>query len=133
MSLHATGTYENAPAEERPFDDTPADQTLTGSTVRRRFTGEVAGESVAHVMICRPVADRVGYVATDRFEGTVAGRRGTFTFQHGGPIDRGVLRPFGYIVPGSGTGELAGIAGEVEITFTPPATHTIRLTYSFER
>jgi uncharacterized protein DUF3224 len=80
----------------------------------------------------RSTADRVGYVATDIFDGAVAGRKGGFVFQHGGSIDRGVLRPFGYVVPGSGSGELAGIMGDIEIAFVPPATHTIALTYRFE-
>ncbi|MGH7646503.1 MAG: SDR family oxidoreductase, partial [Gemmatimonadaceae bacterium] len=54
-------------------------------------------------------ADRLGYVATDRFTGSVSGRAGSFVFQHGGTIDRGKLTPFGYLVPGSGTGELEGL------------------------
>jgi len=128
----ASGTYENDPADELPFDDAPDTTLLKRATVRRRYTGDIAGSSTAHVMMYRSTADRVGYVATDIFDGAVAGRKGGFVFQHGGSIDRGVLRPFGYVVPGSGSGELAGIMGDIEIAFVPPATHTIALTYRFE-
>jgi hypothetical protein len=127
----AGGTYENDPADEVPFDDARDDQSLRRATVRRRYSGEIAGTSLAHVTIYRATPERLGYVATDRFEGSVAGRKGGFVFQHCGSIDRGVLRPFGYVVPGSGTGDLVGIAGDVRIAFTRPATHTIELTYRF--
>jgi len=42
------------------------------------------------------------------------GRRGTFVLQHGGVGDAIAQRAFGHLVPGSGTGELAGLAGEAE-------------------
>jgi len=129
----AIGTYENDAADELPFDDAPDDASLKRATVRRHYKGDIVGSSIAHVSIYRATPDRLGYVAVDQFAGVLAGRKGGFAFQHGGSIDRGVLRPFGYIVPGSGTGELAGIAGDIEIAFVPPATHTITLTYRFER
>ena len=128
----AVGTYENDPSDELPVDDARDDASLKRATVRRHYKGEIIGSSIAHVMIHRATPDRLGYIAVDRFDGEVGGRTGSFVFQHGGSIDRGVLRPFGYVVPGSGTGELAGIVGDVEIAFIPPATHTITLTYRFE-
>ena len=43
----------------------------------------------------------------------LAGRRGTFVLQHGGVGDEQSQEAFGRVVPGSGTGELAGLHGEV--------------------
>jgi len=76
--------------------------------------------------------DRIGYVASDRFAGQLGERRGSLVFQHGGPIDRGALQSFGYIVPGSGTGELRGLRGEVTIAVTAAGEHTLTLDYDFE-
>lgn len=43
----------------------------------------------------------------------LGGRAGTFVVQHGGLAHTdGSLSTFGTVVPGSGTGELAGISGE---------------------
>jgi hypothetical protein len=81
--------------------------------------GGLRGESAAEVLICRAAPDRIGYVASDRFEGRLGDRSGSFVFQHGGPIERGVLRSFGYVVPGSGTGDLRGLRGEVAIAVSP--------------
>ena len=68
-------------------------------------------------------------MGTDRFSGSVAGRRGTFVFQHGGVRQGGELRSFGFIVPGSGTGELAGIQGSATISVDAAGTHALELDY----
>ncbi len=131
MATQANGTYVNTESEEAPLGAQGMEASVSRGVVRREFAGDIVGVSVADVMIARGAADRLGYVATDRFTGRIAGRAGTFVFQHGGTIDRGQLTPFGYVVPGSGTGELAGLTGDVRIQFIPPATHAITLTYEF--
>jgi hypothetical protein len=127
--LEARSSYVNTSTEEAPFGEVRPGAAVSLGTVTRRFEGNVAGESVAAVLIARSAPDRLGYVATDRFTGRVGDRSGSFAFQHGGSIDRGVLTSFGYVVPGSGTDELSGLRGEVHIAFTPPATHTLTLSY----
>ena len=131
-SFEARSTYVNVSADETPLGDGGSGATVTSGSVTRRFEGDLSGDSAAAVLIARGAPDRLGYVATDRFTGRVGTRQGTFVFQHGGPIDRGALTPFGYVVPGSGTGELIGLRGTVRIEFTPPATHTLTLHYDFE-
>lgn len=126
--MQATSTYENVHADESPMSGAANEATVSRGTRRRRFDGEMSGEGTADVLIARGTSDRLGYVATERFVGSVRGKSGTFLFQHGAAIDRGVLTPFGYIVPGTGTGELTGIRGEVRIE-----TDTLTLTYDFER
>jgi uncharacterized protein DUF3224 len=127
--MQATSTYENVHADESPLSGAAYEATVSRGTRRRRLDGEISGEGTADVLIARGTAeDRLGYVATERFVGSVLGKSGTFLFQHGAMIDRGVLTPFGYIVPGTGTGELMGIRGEVRV-----ATDTLTLTYDFER
>ncbi|MEO6526988.1 MAG: N-formylglutamate amidohydrolase [Gemmatimonadaceae bacterium] len=88
--------------------DAAPNQQLSRGAVTRRFSGDLEGESVAEVLIARGAADRLGYVASDRFSGRVNGRSGSFVFQHGGTIDRGALTPFGYVVPGAEPGSWRG-------------------------
>lgn len=127
--IQATATYENVHADESPISGAASQSTVSRGTRRRRFEGEVSGEGAADILIARGTAeDRLGYVATERFAGSVLDKPGTFLFQHGAMIDRGVLTPFGYIVPGTGTGELTGIRGEVRV-----GPDTLTLTYDFER
>ena len=132
MRTQAIATYENIAGDETAYDE-PADRpALLHATVRRDFQGDLMGKSDAEVLICRSAPDRLGYVATDRFEGRLGDRIGGFVFQHGGPIDRGVLRSFGYVVPGSGTGELRELKGDVTIAVTEAGGHTLTLDYDFE-
>ena len=133
MAYEARATYVNLSADEQPSDDPAGGATISQGHVRRRFEGEIVGESAAAVLIARGTPERLGYVATDRFEGRLGDRSGGFVFQHGGTIDRGTLTPFGYVVPGSGTDELAGLTGTIQIEFIPPATHALTLHYDFER
>ena len=132
MSTKASATYENTAGTETAYDEPVGGSSLLRASVQRRFQGALMGESVAEVLICRAAADRIGYVASDRFEGQLGDRSGTFVFQHGGPIDRGVLQSFGYVVPGSGTGDLRGLRGQVTIAVTPGGQHTLTLDYEFE-
>ena len=47
---------------------------------------------------------------------TLEGRSGTFALQHSGVVDGADTRATGVVLPGSGTGEPAGLRGTVELT-----------------
>src|SRR5262249_23022539 len=55
------------------------------------------------------------YVAIERITGTLHGRAGSFVLLHTGVMTRGTPQLTVAIVPDSGTGELAGIAGSLAI------------------
>ena len=55
------------------------------------------------------------YVAIEYFAGSVDGKSGSFVLQHRGIVNRGDAQLSVTIVPDSGTGELAGISGPLEI------------------
>ena len=106
-----------APFEITGWDETTYDQPgegpkLTRGTVRKTFTGGgLEGTSVAELLTAHGEEGR-GYLASERVEGVLEGRRGTFVLQHGGVGDATEQRAFGHVVPGSGTGELRGLRGE---------------------
>ena len=56
-----------------------------------------------------------GYVAIERFSGSLGGKTGSFVLQHHGLMNRGEAALTVTIVPDSGTGELAGISGTLDI------------------
>jgi hypothetical protein len=98
--------------DETVYDEPDEGPKLARATIRKTFRGDVAGTSVAELLTTQGAGGR-GYLACERFTGTIAGRHGTVVFQHGGIDDGGSGRAFGQVVPGSGTGGLAGLAGEV--------------------
>ncbi len=93
--------------------------------MRKTYAGAVAGRSVTQFTSAFDQATGVGtYVAMESFEGTVDGREGAFNFVHAASTsgsDR--TNEFGFIVPGSGTGELVGIEGTVRLHVDDDGTH----------
>ena len=69
----------------------------------------------------------------DVFEGSVDGRSGSFVYQHGELHVGGKVKPFGFIVTGSGTGALKGIEGDVSITVSADWVHTITLNWDIAK
>ena len=81
-------------------------------------------------MATRTPSGGAGYVAMERIVGRLHDRVGTFVLLHLGTID-GSGQPVGHwtIVPGSGTGELAGLSGHAHIGADDDGTHRIQLHY----
>ena len=59
-----------------------------------------------------------GYVAMERVTGKLNGRTGTFILQHSGTMKSGAFELSVTVVPDSGTGELKGISGKMNIIIT---------------
>jgi Protein of unknown function (DUF3224) len=57
----------------------------------------------------------VGYSALELVTGTLEGRTGSFVMQHSGVVDDAATAPAGVVLPGTGSGELAGIRGSMTI------------------
>ncbi len=55
------------------------------------------------------------YVALETVTGTLQGKKGTFVLMHSATMTQGVPALSVTVVPGSGTGELAGLAGKMDI------------------
>ncbi|MEM6338136.1 MAG: DUF3224 domain-containing protein [Bacteroidota bacterium] len=116
-------------------DEPDAGPELSRVVIRKTFRdGDLEGTSEGEGLFCgmsRPDAG-AGYVVSERITGRLAGQTGSFVIQHGGLMGPGMPpRTFGHVVPGSGTGGLEGLTGEVEIGRSPDGTHTMTLAYRF--
>jgi len=84
--------------------------------IEKTFHGDLQATSRGEMLTARTSVERsAGYVAIEQVDGTLHGRRGTFVLQHYGVMNRGENRLVLEVVPDSGTGQLAGLAGEMEI------------------
>ena len=61
------------------------------------------------------VKNSAGYVAIEKVTGTLNGRRGSFYLQHTGVMTRGVGELTITVIPDSGTDQLAGLSGKMNI------------------
>jgi hypothetical protein len=69
----------------------------------------------------------------EAFEGSVDGRAGRFAYVHSATTsgtDRN--HEFFLVVPGSGTGELAGIRGDGSLVVETDGTHRVTLEYELD-
>jgi hypothetical protein len=85
-------------------------------TVDKKYHGDLQGTATAEMLSWLSADKGSGvYVAVERVSGTLAGRTGTFLLHHRGVMTRGAPDLSVAIVPDSGSGELAGIGGRMEI------------------
>lgn len=111
----AKAAFEIAGWDNRDVDDPDDGPELGRATILKKFTGDVNGTSSAQFMSTGDDVGR-GYVAIERFEGEVQGKKGSFSFQHGGVMSgEDVVHQFGVIIPGSGREGLAGIYGTARL------------------
>ncbi len=66
------------------------DSPIGGMSIDKTFHGDLQGGSVGQMLAFRSgVEGSAGYVAMERVTGTLAGKRGSFTLQHSGLMDKG--------------------------------------------
>ena len=124
---HARGTFEvtitPVPPAEGAGPDAPGRMTLS-----KVFHGDIEGTAEGE-MLATLVGQSGAYVALERVHGRVGGRAGSFALAHRGMVDEGVQELFIAVVSGSGTGELAGIAGTFHLAIED-GEHRYDLEYS---
>jgi hypothetical protein len=92
------------------------DTGLGRLSIDKTFRGDLVGKSRGEMLTAMTgVEGSAGYVAVERVTGTLGGRKGSFALQHDGLMDRGKPSLSIRVVPDSGTGELAGLAGTMTI------------------
>lgn len=117
------GTFEITRESEPPYDDADG-VALSRARFAKTFAGPLQATSTVEMLAARtPEATSAGYVALERITGTVDGRRGSFVVLHRGVLDRGERSLEITIVPDSGTGELAGIRGTMDIQIVDGQHH----------
>ena len=116
MTQRATGTFDVKIAPQKP-DNPPAEASGLGRmSIDKQFHGDLEAVSQGEMLslLNRDIGSG-GYVALERVTGTLQGRTGTFAFQHHATLTRGAPILSIVVVPDSGSGELTGISGTMDI------------------
>jgi len=115
MTAHATGPFEVKLLPQEPEDKTDG-STLGRFSIDKEFHGDLEATSKGQMLSAgTDVKGSAGYVAIERVIGTLHGKRGTFVLQHNGVMTRGAPQLTIIVVPDSGTGELTGLSGTMQI------------------
>lgn len=111
----AKGSFDVTLAQAPAAEGTEAAK-LGRMSIRKQFHGDLEGSSLGEMLAVRTaLPGSAGYVAMERVEGRLAGRTGSFVLMHMGEMNRGQQRLTVQVVPDSGTGELTGISGTLNI------------------
>ncbi|HEY0308553.1 MAG TPA: DUF3224 domain-containing protein [Acidobacteriaceae bacterium] len=123
----AIGTFD---VKVLPTANAP-DPSISSYSINKTFHGDLQAISIGEMYSAGdPKQGNAGYVAIERVTGTLAGRTGTFALMHTGIMQPGTAPQMTVtIVPGSGTGQLAGITGTLTIAIAD-GKHSYTLNYS---
>lgn len=125
----ASGTFDVKINPLAPYN-TSADAKLARMSIDKQFHGGLEATSQGEMLSAgTDIKGSAGYVAIERVTGTLNGRSGGFVLQHNATMNRG--SPFLNIVviPDSGTGELVGLTGTMQIIIEK-GKHSYELQYS---
>jgi hypothetical protein len=111
MPRHAHGTFT---VNIQPLTPPPA-EGLARFSIDKQIHGDLEAASKGEMLSGGdPHQGAAGYVAIEVVTGTLNRKHGSFAPQHSATMDQAGHKMSVIVVPGSGTGELKGIAG----TFT---------------
>jgi len=108
---HAEAKIVVRHSEIERYDDN-ATSTLAEIRIEENFTGDIEADSPVRALQMQRADGSATQVSLQRVRGTLGGRRGTFVLQGAQLVEQGRITATWFVVPGSGTDELAGLRGE---------------------
>lgn len=131
MNIRATASCKGLSWDEAAQDEAPGEHKLTAVHARNRYSGDWEGEGVLHLLMVYVGDSAVHYTGLERVTGRLAGKRGSFVLRHDGIFEGGLAKTAWTVVPGSGTGELAGLSGKGGFTSGHAEESPVTLEYAF--
>jgi hypothetical protein len=132
MTTRANGRIEVKSWDETIYEQVDGGPKLVRVAVTETFAGDIEGDgAVTFLQTVRPDGS-ASFVGVERVTGRIAGRFGTFVLQDQGTLIDGVVKGTWVVVPGSATGELAGLSGEGGFEAALGQHASITLDYRFD-
>lgn len=131
MNHTAQGTFD-VRLEPSGTPDQGEGSALAAFVLSKRYHGPLDAESHGQMISASSVTEKgsAAYAAVERLTGTLDGRSGTFALVHRGIMSAAERELRIDIVPDSGSGELKGIRGTLDIEIAADGTHAYTLTYA---
>lgn len=103
--------------------------SLGRMSLDKTYSGPLTAVSQGEMLTAMsPVPGSAGYVAIEKVTGTLEGKSGSFALQHFGVMSGPESRLILEVVPKSGTGELSGLSGTMDIR-NEQGKHSYDFTY----
>jgi len=128
MPAHAAGPFD---VKVTPQDDKSDDPLLGRMTLDKQYHGDLDATGKGQMLTAGSAVKGSGaYVAIEKVTGSLQGRTGSFVLQHTGIMTQNTPQLTITVVPDSGTGQLAGIAGKMTIIIAAGGKHSYDLEYT---
>jgi hypothetical protein len=111
MKTHAQAVITVHKYEPSTYDEPAEGPVLTRIHVEESFSGDISGDGLVEFLQAAHADGSASFVGIERVTGAVAGREGTFLLQDAGAVRDNIVSGEWFVIPGSGTGELAGLRG----------------------
>ena len=98
-------------SEAKPFEQSTG-PALMEVNIGETFIGDIDGESTVRALEVQGKDHSASLVSLQRFRGKLGGRQGSFVLQGQETVEDGKIKATWFVVPGSATGDLAGLRGE---------------------
>lgn len=115
--------------DEKPYSDGQDQPRLTRASVKKRYTGEIAGEGHVEYLMMYRSDGSAAFVGLERVVGRLAGKAGSFVLRRTGVFEGGLAKESYFVIPGSATGELEGLRGEGTSAVGHGMEHPFALNY----
>jgi hypothetical protein len=124
--MQATGTFE---VQLSPQQDEQA--PVGRMVINKVFSGDLKGTGTGQMISKRIEGGNAVYYAVEEVVATLDGKSGAFTLLHHGEMSASEQSLSISVMPGSGSGELAGISGNMAINIEE-GMHSYQFSYTFE-
>lgn len=131
MKQHANCRFAIKSWDEKPYSEGEDLPKLTRATVTKTFSGDLEGEGQVEYLMMYRSDGTAGFVGLERVTGRLAGKTGSFVLQRTGVFEGGHARESYVVIPGSGTGQLAGLSGEGATSVGHGMEHPFALEYEY--
>lgn len=129
-TMHASGPFDVKVAPQ-PSDEKNTDPSMGRMSIDKHYHGDLEAAATGLMLTGGDYkTGSAGYVAMEKVSGTLQGRAGTFMLQHSATLTQGAQQLSITVVPGTGTGQLTGIAGKMQITMKEGGKHFYELEYT---
>lgn len=129
---HATAVITVHKYEPAAYDEPADGPVLTRIHVEESFAGDIAGEGLVEFLQAAGADGVASFVGIERVTGSLGGRTGTFLLQDAGTVQGSIVSGDWFVVPGSGTGQLAGLRGDGGFRANLGENAQVHLDYWFE-
>ncbi len=112
-------TRASGPFEVKLTPQSSGDESIGRLMIDKQFHGDLEATSRGEMLAAGTETNgSAGYVALEKVTGKLNGHAGSFVLQHSGTMTRGDGNLSVTVVPDSGTGDLVGLSGSMNIIIT---------------